>query len=509
MRSIIVMMMLVGAGLVVQAQDPTDGFTRYFHPNGQVSSEGMLVDGKPEGYWRTYYDTGVLRSEGNRAGFLLDSLWRFYDPEGRLQSETNYRADKKEGEARRFDADGNLMSLEIYENDLREGVSLYYHANGQVHKEIPFVQGKEEGRGLEYAEDGRIVALLHYGAGMLRKREDINRVDRMGMRQGPWKEFHPNGKVKWEVNYVDDRRQGIFKEYDGLGNLKDMQKYDAGEVDTEAQEKLTVDIKRTFHPGGKVASIGSYSKSGKREGLFKEFAPSGEVTAARIYMNDELISEGMVNDLGAMEGPWTEYFVTGEKRAEGSYKAGRREGDWTFYHRSGKVEQKGKYLNGLPHGEWRWYHENGNLHREEIYRRGREDGPSVEYAVDGKVITKGEYIDGLREGKWLYELGDHREEGHYKDGLRDGQWVFTYEDGRRNFVGQYVAGERHGKHRWWWPNGQLRLEGRFTMGLEQGDHVHYNEFGYAVLTVKYRDGVAVRIDGDRVPPPVRSPREQP
>src|SRR5436190_7054051 len=232
-----------------------DGFKRYLFPNGNVSSEGYLVNGKPEGYWKTYYETGVLRSEGNRVHFLLDSLWKFYAPNGSLQSEINYTADKKQGLARKFDTTGVVLSEERYADDLKEGMARYYYPNGQPQKEIPFKAGKEEGGGYEYAQDGRVVALLYYGAGMLRKREEINRIDGMGMRQGPWKEFHPTGKVKWEGSFVDDRRQGIFKEYDPLGNLKDMVKYDGGVVDTRAEETLTVEIKRTFHPNGKVASL--------------------------------------------------------------------------------------------------------------------------------------------------------------------------------------------------------------------------------------------------------------
>ena len=52
---------------VAPAQE--DGPARYLYPNGQVSSEGVLVNGRPEGYWRTYYETGALRSEGNRKRF--------------------------------------------------------------------------------------------------------------------------------------------------------------------------------------------------------------------------------------------------------------------------------------------------------------------------------------------------------------------------------------------------------------------------------------------------------
>lgn len=498
-------MMVVGVLVTINAQAqvpaPADSLVRYYHPNGTVSSEGHMVDGRPEGYWKSFYATGTLRSEGGRRGALLDSLWRFYAPNGVLESEINYKADKRDGPLRRYDTTGVLVSEETYVEDLREGTARYYHPNGMLHKEIPFKAGKEEGRGTEYAEDGRIVALLQYGAGLLRRRDEINQVDRMGLKQGPWKEFHPTGKVKWEGSFVDDRKQGIFKEYDAKGNLKEMVKYDAGEVDAGAQDKLTVDIKRTFHPNGRVSSLGSYSKSGKKEGLFKEFAVDGSVSGAKIYSGDRLISEGLVNDVGALEGPWVEYFSTGEKRAEGSYKEGKRDGNWNFYHRSGAVEQKGNYLNGLPQGVWKWYYEGGAMHREENYRRGREDGASVEYDPEGAVLTQGEYIDGNKEGPWIYKVGDHTEEGSYKDGLKDGVWKYTYTGGTRNFIGAFVNGEPQGKHRWYWPNGELKMEGKYAAGLAQGDHVHYNEQGFPIMTIKFKDGQELRIDGVKIPPP--------
>ncbi|MDQ3100520.1 MAG: hypothetical protein M3R08_03970, partial [Bacteroidota bacterium] len=259
----------------------------------------------------------------------------------------------------------------------------------------------------------------------------------------------------------------------------------------------------------KVASLGSYSRQGTKEGLFQEFSPAGEIVSAKIYNNDQLLSEGSVNNVGALEGPWTEYFITGEKRAAGEYKQGKKEGDWTFFHRSGKVEQKGKYVNGLPQGKWEWFHENETIHREENYRRGKEDGLSSEYSPDGIVITQGEYIDGRKEGKWTYELGDHREEGAYKDDLREGEWIYTYDDGKRNFVGEFVNGERHGKHKWWWPNGQLKMEGRYVMGLEQGDFIQYDTLGVPVLTIRYRDGIETKIQGEKVPPPFIAGGDQP
>ncbi|MBK8225742.1 MAG: hypothetical protein IPK70_01035 [Flavobacteriales bacterium] len=412
-----------------------------------------------------------------------------------------YKENRKHGAMRQFDTLGMVTSAVPYLDDLREGFAVYYYPDGTKQKEVPYQSGREEGRGHEYAPDGRIIAILHFGAGMLRRREEINSIDKAGLRQGPWKEFHPNGRVRWEGSFLDDKRHGIFKEYDAMGNLKELNKYDAGVVDTGAADKLTVDIKRTFHPNGKVASLGSYSRSGKREGLFKEFDLKGGITGARIFSGDQLVSEGMVNDSGMLEGAWVEYFSTGEKRAEGVYKEGKKDGEWSFYHRSGKVEQRGKYAAGLAQGQWTWFYESGRTHRQENYRRGKEDGASVEFDEDGKVITQGEYIDGRREGKWLYEVGDHKEEGGYKDGLKEGPWNYTYGDGKRYFSGSFQNGEPDGKHRWYWPNGRLRMEGRYAGGLAQGEFTHYDDQGNIITVVRYRDGAEIRIDGERVPPP--------
>ena len=160
-----------------------------------------------------------------------------------------------------------LLSEELFSNDLKEGESRYYHPTGAVQKVVPFVAGKEEGRGFEYAEDGRLVSLLTYSGGMLRRRETINKLDANGWRQGPWKEFYANGKVRWEGTFVDDKRQGIFKEYDSKGSLKEMVKYDQDLVDVGSRAAMTLTIKNTYHTNGKVASTGSYSKQGTKEGL--------------------------------------------------------------------------------------------------------------------------------------------------------------------------------------------------------------------------------------------------
>ena len=57
---------------------------------------------------------------------------------------------------------------------------------------------------------------------------------------------------------------------------------------------------------------------------------------------------GIVDAEGRRQGPWKEFYETGELRSEGKYKRGLRDGDWVFYYRDGKEEQRGGYYRGKP-----------------------------------------------------------------------------------------------------------------------------------------------------------------
>ena len=50
-----------------QVDTTATDFQQFFYANGVLSSEGLLIDGKPEGLWKTYYESGTLKTEGERA----------------------------------------------------------------------------------------------------------------------------------------------------------------------------------------------------------------------------------------------------------------------------------------------------------------------------------------------------------------------------------------------------------------------------------------------------------
>ena len=58
------LILLIGV-VFCQAQDSTflPDYKVFYYPSGIKSSEGRLVDGKPDGWWKSYNEKGVLISE--------------------------------------------------------------------------------------------------------------------------------------------------------------------------------------------------------------------------------------------------------------------------------------------------------------------------------------------------------------------------------------------------------------------------------------------------------------
>lgn len=475
-----------------------DGHNVFYHSNGKISSEGTMRDGKPDGYWKTYNEKGVLISEGNRKNFLLDSTWNFYNDSSQLVLQINYKEGKKYGIRRTFRSDEILE--ENFVDDIKQGLSVTFYPNGKIKKTVNFNNGFEDGISREYSQDGTIIALIEYRRGFIVDRENINRVDKNGLKQGRWKYFYEDGKLKVEGIYRDDKKNGYFKEYDEKGMLIDIAKYVNDIRQEETPELVKLDVKTDYYLSGKPKTVVSY-KGEVPEGIRRDYDTAGQVIASYIYNNGKIVGEGIIDDEGVKDGIWKEYFEEGQLRAEGLYDKGKRIGKWRFYHQNNSIEQEGNYNNeGNPEGAWKWYFANGKVLREESFRNGLNDGLYTEYDSIGKVIVQGEYVDGLEEGFWKYEYGDSREEGTYRGGKRNGIWKSFYNNGELSFEGSYIDDNPNGRHIWYWPDGKKRDQGEYIMGLRTGDWVQFDEDGNVFLVIAYQNGIEKRYDGIKIRP---------
>jgi antitoxin component YwqK of YwqJK toxin-antitoxin module len=484
-----------------QTVPDTSGIQRYFYPNGKLSSEGPLREGKPDGYWKTYDEEGMIKSEGNRKNFELDSTWKFYGEEGKLALEITYKNGKKNG-IRKTYREGEYYT-ENFVNDVKQGMSMYYYPDGKLHKSIPFVNGLEQGIAREFDTNGRIIQIQEYRKGFIVSRENINRTDKDGRKQGTWKDFWENGNIRSEGNYRNDKRNGIFKEYMTDGKLFKVFKYENDSLIPDAEEVAKIDVRADYYPNGQVKIMAQY-KNNQPDGIRREFSADGKLERGSVYFRGIRVGEGITDMAGFRQGPWKEFYESGQLKAEGKYKDGKRIGEWKFYHPNAKIEETGYYDNkGRLDGDWKWYYEDGELRKEMSFSEGLEDGPMAEYSEDGKVIVKGTYVEGQEQDKWIFEYGDHKEEGNYVNGMLDGEWKYYYDNGKLQFSGRFVEDQPDGRHIYYWYNGNKKDEGLYVMGKKQGDWIKYNEDGSIFLVVTYKNGLEIRYDGVKIVPEIQ------
>ena len=492
------------SGLFAQSNETVrDGFQQFKYPNGVISSEGMIKDGKPEGYWKSYYVTGVKKSEGKRTSFLLDSIWLFYDQAGDTTEKISYLLGKKNGYYLKYRKDPSagiyVWSRELFAGDRKEGTGFIYFPDGKVLQMTSYNSGKKEGLSKEFDKNSNVITLLEYNNDFLISREKINRNDSKGLKQGLWIDFYPGGGKKCEKTYKDDLLYGYYKEYDTRGNLVLTMLYENGAiVKSRIEDEPDVEIVNKYDDNNKMIYSGPY-RSKIPVGVHREFGQDGKVTNAFIYNdNGLLMSEGIVDESGNRNGKWKDLYPDKITEAEGTYTDNRRTGVWKFFNASGKMEQTGSYNNGRPDGLWKWYYDNGAILREEEYFQGQRDGAFTEYSSTGDIIGQGQYSDGEKNGEWKFKSGDLTEEGKYIIGLKDGQWKSYYPDGKLRYKGNFVQGNPDGQNLWYFEDGRVKEEQFYRMGLRQKTWKKFNEEGVAFMTITYKDDVEININGVKI-----------
>lgn len=484
-------------------------FIKYYYPNGKLSAEGYIRDGKPDGYWKNYYEDGKLKSEGNRRYFELDSIWNFYYPNGQLSNSIYYRKDKKNGYSYDykfyFDEDSvqhhYLYSKELYINGLREGNSYYYSTNGYLEYIFPYKTDKKNGDAKEFDKDSTVITLFKYYNGYEVETKRINRFDSQKRKQGTWIDFYLNGNKKTEYNYINDILHGNYREYDLDGKILKEQRYVNGElfIPQEDEEEIVLksELRKAYYPNGKIKFEGAFLDD-KPVGIHKEYDDLGNLKTTKEYSSkSEYLGQGLFDKNGKRTGPWKLYDdINSYYFGKGSYLDGEKDGKWIFYYPNGEIELEGYYSEGKPDRKWVWTYENGNTKREENFIYGKREGEYTEYDSIGNLILTGEYFDDARKGEWLICVGEIEEKGNYDLDEKTGVWKSYYSDTKKTrFTGNFKNGDPDGVHKWYYPNGNVELYGAYRMGKKNKDWKKYNPDGSLLTTYTYRNDKLLKIDG--------------
>lgn len=525
---IIVFIIFNSTFLILHSQTTNpNGYNIFKYDNGVISSEGTMRDGKPDGYWKNYYKNGKLKIEGNRKDFLLDSIWIFYSEKGKKTKSINYLEGKKNGVTLTYDTNEVINLKENFVNDIKQGNTYSFHSNKKTKQITPYKNGKPDGLAYEYSKDSVLIAIYKYQGGILSNIERFNKTDETGKKQGVWKEFYEDGKLKEEKRFKDGVLDGYIKTYDAKGNLNNTQKFNNGKEVKNAPELAKLDVYKDYFDDGTLKYEGGYI-NGMPVGIhyiYKQKYMCDSLPVARDDTSDVMIkilvcknrpvpdsaiiyNEGIKTEYGAVDsirnkiGIWSEYHITGEFKGKGLYANDKRINEWTFYYPNGKIEQKGRYdKKGRAQGEWKWFYENGSLLREEFYLDNLRNGIMTEFTEDGKIITKGEYIDDLQEGLWYYETTEYKEIGKYVNDKPDSLWKRFYMPKEKlRFEGKFLNGDEEGQHTWYYENGRKMAQGTYSGGMKQRDWKFYDEAGFNYLTIYYENDIEIKFQGVKVQP---------
>lgn len=121
-------------------------------------------------------------------------------------------------------------------------------------------------------------------------------------------------------------------------------------------------------------------------------------------------------------GIWTHFYAPGKKKAESTYRNGKRDGPRRLWSADGKLREEEFYADDEPDGVWSKWNDAGVKVEEIRYRKGKRHGECKWFTDDGKPKQTTEFAEGRRHGvaKRWHNNGALAEEAHYKDGKAEG-----------------------------------------------------------------------------------------
>jgi antitoxin component YwqK of YwqJK toxin-antitoxin module len=362
--------------------DVKQGETNWYYPDGTLKKKVIFIDGLEEGMAMEYAEDGrTITLIKYKSGFIVErqkinrydnnnrkhGLWKYFHDNGVVRLEGMYKRGLENGYFKEYDYTGNLITTTKYvdgvkKEDARELAKLDvrkdYYADGQVKIVATYnKEGVPEGIRREYAPDGTIESSYIFRNGTLIG-EGV--VTEKGERDGIWKEYYDDGKLRAEGKYNKDVKTGSWKYY---------------------------------HFNGQLEQEGDYNGEGLPEGEWRWYYASGDLLREEFYY------------LGRLDGAMIEYDKDGMVLTQGEYIEGLEDGKWIYIVGEARIE--GSYVDGMRNGPWKYTHVPRVFGMPEVLRfEGRfvEDNPHgrhTYYWDNGKRKDAGEYIMGRKEGDWV------------------------------------------------------------------------------------------------------------
>lgn len=234
----------------------------------------------------------------------------------------------------------------------------------------------------------------------LREYEDHNTI-----KDGYWKEYFTEGKLKEEGQYVNDNKHGRWLSYYINGNKKQIMFYENGlahgrvrmyyengnvseEGEWNGKEKFWVGEYKYYYENGNPSYLWNYDETGKRTGVQRYF-----------HENGNLSIEGEWKD-GAEAGVMKKYYENGTLKSEARFVGGKLDVGTIKTYEKKEVEAAEGLGRFTGNGFYKSTNTNGQVAYEGIWKDGKfMDGSRYIYDGTDKLIKIYIYKDGTKIGE--------------------------------------------------------------------------------------------------------------
>lgn len=372
--------------------DVKQGYSYSLYANGKTHFKRPFKEGLEEGQAVEYaldgriiqlieYKKGYVVSRQRINAYDSDSLpngkWMWFYKDEKVRLTGSYHHGLKNGYFKSYDKDGNLISTEKYVNGEKEkkaekfaalDVRTDYYPNGKIKVVGTYTkQGVPEGVRREYDQKGHVIKSYIFKFGKIIGEGIFTDA---GQKQGFWKEFYDDGKLKASGFYNKDLRVKKWQFFYPNGQLEEKGKY----VDNDPDSTW-----KWYYEDGKLLRTEHFYK-GQMDGELTEYSHQGKIITQGEYIE------------GKKEGLWTTF--VGKSKIEENYAEGLLNGWTRHYYPDGTLKFEGKFVDNLPNGEHKWYWENGKLKQSGNYVMGQKTGDWKKFDYNGLLLFTISYQQG-------------------------------------------------------------------------------------------------------------------
>jgi len=208
-----------------------------------------------------------------------------------------------------------------------------------------------------------IFAFLFFGFSIAQ--EKVNQFNSNGKREGVWKKYFQNGRIRYQGQFENGKEVGVFKFYSPISSDFPM-------------------IVKTFEKNSDIALVEHFTLKGLPEskGKMKEKKRIGKWVYYHKDGKTIILEENYEDDV--LNGEHKVFYKDGKLTKLAHYKDGKLHGNSKKYSPKGILIEDVNYVNGELHGAAAFYEDNGNLKYKGLYEHDFKVG-YWEFYMDGEL----------------------------------------------------------------------------------------------------------------------------